>query len=330
MDNQKPVLQVKPQQVNRFYIVVFVICTISISTRIGVFNSLPKTICLIFALLSGLFLYLYKIKKSPKMDFSADGKIIYNEETFNVNDYLGITTVNNLDTNDLSQFYYGIKTNNQVVLINKDKLAKNLTVFDIPVPFVKLNENAEFYEIVQLKKQIAQATHLPIFEPCHNFILRDSLTLWQEKEEIDHLIAYQNNQREIILICCFVATAGLVFSVYEPLFIIATMFAVGVAYLLLDKYRFYISTITPSEIKISNEKILYNNQEIVLNDIKKVEIKDIYSQKYYIYSRLNIELNNGEIIKLFVSTPQVRNPEKLRQFLSEKLPNKLIDEDKIS
>ena len=63
MDNQKPVLQVKPQQVNRFYIVVFVICTISISTRIGVFNSLPKTICLILALLSGLFLYLYKIKK---------------------------------------------------------------------------------------------------------------------------------------------------------------------------------------------------------------------------------------------------------------------------
>lgn len=330
MDNQKPVLQVKPQQVSYFYIVVFLICIISVSARIGVFNSLPKTMYLILALLSGLFLYLYKIKKSPKMDFFADGKIIYDAQTFNVNDYLGITTVNNLDTNDLSQFYYGIKTNNQVVLINKDKLAKNLTVFDIPVPFVKLNENAEFYEIVQLKKQIAQATHLPLFEPCQNFILRDSLTLWQEKEEIDYLIAYQNNQREIILMCCFVAIAGLVFSVYEPLFIIATMFAVGVAYLLLDKYRFYISTITSSEIKISNEKILYNNQEIALNNIKKIEIKDIYAQKYYVYSRLNIELNNGEIVKLFVSTPQVRNPKKLREFLSDKLPNKLIDEDKIS
>ena len=77
-------------------------------------------------------------------------------------------------------------------------------------------------------------------------------------------------------------------------------------------------------------QILYNNQEIALNDIKKIEIKDIYAQKYYVYSRLNIELNNGEIVKLFVSTPQVRNPKKLREFLSEKLPNKLIDEDKIS
>ena len=86
---------------------------------------------------------------------------------------------------------------------------------------------------------------------------------------------------------------------------------------------------TTSQVKINNNVLSYNNQEIELNNIKQIKIKDIYSQKYYVYSRLNIELNNGKKIKLFVSTPQVRNPEKLRKFLSEKLPNKLIDEDKI-
>ena len=86
-------------------------------------------------------------------------------------------------------------------------------------------------------------------------------------------------------------------------------------------------------------EFLYKNKEIAFNNIKQIKIKDIYSQnkihdiyaqKYYVYSRLKIKLNNGKKIKLFVSTPQVRNPKKLREFLSDKLPNKLIDEDEIS
>lgn len=319
MDNQKPVLQIQPKQnVHYEYMIAINSGLIIPFIKINTYYSLSNSTILFFilSLLFSNLYYLCYIKKLPKMNFYSNGKIKYNEEIFDIVNYLGITT-----TPDKS-----------VVLVNKDKFSEDLTVFDIPLNFINFNDNLEFNEVIKLKKQIAKVTKLPIFEPCDKFLLREKLTLWKEQENIDYLIAYKNNQREIILYRFLIAIIGFIvflFSNYDLFFISAIILIVSILYLLLNKYRFYITTITTSEIKISNEKILYNNQEIALNDIKKIEIKDIYAQKYYVYSRLNIELNNGEIVKLFVSTPQVRNPKKLREFLSDKLPNKLIDEDKI-
>ena len=280
-------------------------------------------------------------QKTNIINFYADGKIEYNNEIYNAKDYLGITTINNDDAQRVPRSYVAF---NYVVLISKDKFANNnLYVFEIPI---YLNE-IELGEVVQLKKNIANITHLPIFNPCEGFVLRDNLTIWQE-ENIDHLILYnqhKSNQIEIILYCCFFAwfTFSAFSNYHLSLTIIASILSFVSCYLLFDKYRFYhIFFCNPFDIvqlQINNGKFLYKNKEIAFNNIKQIKIKDIYSQnkihdiyaqKYYVYSRLNIELNNGKKVKLFVSTPQVKNPKKLRQFLSEKLPNKLIDEDKIS
>lgn len=401
MDNQKPVLQIRPYSSNGHYAaIVICVAIILVSAFCQAFHYFYATLFVFAFLLLVLFIHFNDIKKartinfinyykvdyyfcasmilisiallgvSPYfsaillvfgflffilsakkitketqktniMNFYDDGKIEYNNEIYNAKDYLGITTINNDDTLQILRRYVSC---NYVVLISKDKFANNnLYVFEIPM---YLNE-IELGEVVQLKKNIANIIHLPIFHSCEGFVLRDNLTIWQE-ENIDHLILYnqhKSNQIEIILYCCFFAwfTFSAFSNYHLSLTIIASILSFVSCYLLFDKYRFYhIFFCNPFDIvqlQINNGKFLYKNKEIAFNNIKQIKIKDIYSQnkihdiyaqKYYVYSRLNIELNNGKKIKLFVSTPQVRNPEKLRQFLSEKLPNKLIDEDKIS
>ena len=399
MDNQKPVLQIRPYSSNGHYAaIVICVAIILISAFCQAFHYFYATLFVFAFLLLVLFIHFNDIKKARTINirsynvyyclyaaiilisiaglvlispyfsvillifsfilfnkkitketqktniinFYADGEIEYNNEIYNAKDYLGITTINNDDAQLVTGSYVAF---NYVVLINKDKFANNnLYVFEIPM---YLND-IELGEVVQLKKNIANITHLPIFNPCEKFVLRDNLTIWQEEENIDHLILYnqhKSNQIEIILYCCFFAGFTFTaFSNYHLSFtIIASILSFVSCYLLFDKYRFYhIFFCNPFDIvqlQINNGKFLYKNKEIAFNNIKQIKIKDIYSQnkihdiyaqKYYVYSRLNIELNNGKKIKLFVSTPQVKNPKKLREFLSEKLPNKLIDEDKIS
>lgn len=337
MDNQKPVLQIQSEEIRHYFIIVFYTFIIFVVAPLGIFNSLKATLCLFGLLSLGLLFYFHYIQKPPTMNFYADGKIKYNNEIFNVEDYLGITTINNKDgAKYLLRRYNGFyPPNNYIILINKNKFKDDLYVFNIDIYF---NDYAEYHETVQLKKQIAQITHLPLFTPCNEFILREKLTSWQEEENINHIISYKTtklSQIEMIFYCCFAGFFGFsFFSNYHLLFTTTTtILSIIFCYLLFNKYRFYytfmFNSMTTSQVKINNNVLSCNNQEIELNNIKQIKIKDIYSQKYYVYSRLNIELNNGKKIKLFVSTPQVRNPEKLRKFLSEKLPNKLIDEDKM-
>ena len=340
MDNQKPVLQTKPYSYSNHSIAIIIcVAIILMSAIFQAFHYFYATLFVFSFLLLVLFVHSNDIKRQKArketniMNFYADGRIEYNNKVFNAKDYLGITTINNDDAQLRPRSWFSF---NYIVLISKDKFANNnLYVFDIPM---YLNE-IELNEVVQLKKNIANITHLPIFNPCEKFVSRDNLTIWQEEENIDYLILYnqhKSNQIEIILYCClFTWFAFTAFSNYYLFLTIAiTMLSFISCYLLFSKYRFeMIFIFNPFDIlqiKINNDKLLYKNKEIAFGDIKQIKIKDIYAQKYYVYSRLNIELNNGKKIKLFVSTPQVRNPKKLREFLSEKLPNKLIDEDKIS
>ena len=115
---------------------------------------------------------------------------------------------------------------------------------------------------------------------------------------------------------------------HDPLYLTAILLVVAALYSLLHKYRFAITTTTTAEIKISDRSLSYGQQEIAYRDIQQVKIRDIHSQKYYAYSRLSITLSNGEKIKLCVSTPHVRDPQKLRSILAAKLRNKLVDENR--
>ena len=203
-----------------------------------------------------------------------------------------------------------------------------MPVFDIPLTFHGLYEGAELHEIVQLKKQIAQATHLPIFAPCQNVVLRDKLIPWQEQEDNDHLIVYQSRQREIILYSIALAVTGLLFAMmtnHDPLYLTAILLVVAALYSLLHKYRFALTTTTTAEITLGDSRLTYDQQEIAYGDIQQATIRDIHSQNYYAYSRLDIALNNGKKIKLCVSAPYVRDPQKLRSLLAAKLRNKLVD-----
>ncbi|MBQ9682984.1 MAG: hypothetical protein IJV35_06910 [Neisseriaceae bacterium] len=339
MDNQKPVLQIEQQEPHKHFIAIYLcIWIILVSAGVGVFHYFYATLCVLSFVSLILFVNYNDIKRMNKktniMNFYANGKIEYNHKIFNAEDYLGIITINC----DVTYPIYHICRLDFIVLINKNKCKDNLYVFRLPVYSGNDDDDIEFNEIIQLKKNISNVIHKPIFQSCENVVLRDNLKLWQEND-INHLILYNQNifnQMEVILYCFLVGLFVFsMFSNYNLYFTyILTILSVISLYFLFKNHSFHtlynISNIFKiSQIEINNEELLYNNKEIALSDIKQIKIKDIYSQKYYIYSRLNIELNNGEIIKLFVSTPQVRNPEKLRQFLSEKLPNKLIDEDKI-
>ena len=265
------------------------------------------------------------------MKFYADGRITYGKDTFHTSDYLGITTIINHDTGKISEQYYGAMPT-RIVLIHKDKLKENLPIFEIPLIFHGLYQGAELHEIVHLKKQLAQATHLPIFEPCQGSVLRDRLIPWQEKEDNDHLIVYQSRPREIILYSIALALAGsflgfIIASMtnHNPLYIQMFVLVIVVLYVLLYKYRFALTTTTTAEITLGDSRLTYDQQEIAYRDIQQVTIRDIHSQNYYAYSRLDIALNNGKKIKLCVSTPYVRDPQKLRSLLAAKLRNKLVD-----
>lgn len=330
MDNQNIVFQMKNEEINLPYIVVGTLFAGFLFFRLATYSDSFSALWPVFALLIGLFVYLYRVANAPRMGFYADGRITYGTDTFHASDYLGITTIINHDTGNLSQAYWGIKPS-LVVLIHKDKTGENLPVFDIPLTFHGLYEGAELHEIVQLKKQIAQATHLPIFAPCQNVVLRDKLIPWQEQEDSDHLIVYQSRQREIILYSIALAVTGLLFAMmanHDPLYLTAILLVVAALYSLLHKYRFAITTTTTAEMKISDRSLSCEQREIAWRDIQQVKIQDIHSQKYYAYSRLSITLNNGEKIKLCVSTPHVRDPQKLRSILAAKLRNKLVDENR--
>ncbi|MBR5676273.1 MAG: hypothetical protein IKX14_07545, partial [Neisseriaceae bacterium] len=250
MDNQKPVLQIQPKQNVRYEYMIAISSGLIIPfVKINTYYSLSNLTILFFiiSLLFSNLYYLYYIKKLPKMNFYSNGKIKYNEQIFDIENYFGITT-----TPDKS-----------VVLVNKDKFSEDLIIFDIPLNFINFNDNLEFNEVVKLKKQIAEVTKLPIFEPCNKFLLREKLTIWKEEKNIEYLIAYKNNQREIILYRFLIAIIGFIvfsFSNYDWFFISVIILTIAVLYFLLNKYRFYITTIISSQIKIGNEKLLYNNQ----------------------------------------------------------------------
>ena len=202
MDNQKPVLQIQSEEIRHYPIIAIYTFIIFVAAPLGTFNSLRATLCLFGLLSLGLLIYFHYIQKPPTMNFYADGKIKYNNEIFNVEDYLGITTINNQDgAKLLVRGYNGFyPPNNYIILINKNKFKDDLFVFNIAIYF---NDYAEYHETVQLKKKIAQITHLPIFTPCNEFILREKLTVWQEEENINHIISYKTtklSQIEIIFI----------------------------------------------------------------------------------------------------------------------------------
>ena len=331
MDNQNVVFQMKTEEINLPYIVVGTLFAGFLFFRLTTYSDSFSALWPVFALLIGLLVYLYRVANAPKMKFYADGRITYGTDTFQASDYLGITTIINHDTGKISEQYYGVMPT-RVVLIHKDKLKENLPIFEIPLIFHGLYQGAELHEIVHLKKQIAQATHLPIFEPCQGTILRDRLIPWQEKEDSDHLIVYQSRPREIILYSIVLALMASIMgfvvatlSNYNLLYIAAVVLISAALYSLLYKYRFAITTTTTAEMTLGNRSLSYGQQEIAYRDIQQVKIRDIHSQKYYAYSRLSITLSNGEKIKLCVSTPHVRDPQKLRSLLAAKLHNKLVD-----
>lgn len=360
MNNQKLVFQIKTEEIRLSYIALgasFAIFLLSHLVRYSVVSSalwLVFALLPVFALLLCLAAYLHCVANAPKMNFYADGTITCGKDTFHTSDYLGITTIIQHNTDKISEQYYDVMPT-QVVLIHKDTRKENLPVFEIPLIFHRLYQGTELHEIVHLKKQIAQATHLPIFEDCQGAVLRDQLIPWQEKENRNHLIVYQSNQRksilysivlalihiivyqsrqrEIILFSILLALGSLMEFIiasvitHNPLYIQIFVFIIVALYILLHKYRFVI-TPTTEEMTLGNRSLSYGQQEIAYRDIQQVKIRDIHSQKYYAYSRLDVALNNGEKIKLCVSTPHVRDPQKLRSILAAKLRTKLVDENR--
>lgn len=360
MDNKKLVFQIKTKEISLPYIALgasFAIFLFShLLTYSDVFSALWLVVVLlpVLALLLCLAAYLYRVANAPKMNFYVDGTITCDKDSFHTSDYLGITTIIQHKTDEISEPYDGVMPT-QIVLIHKDTSKENLPVFEIPLIFHRIYKGIELHEIVQLKKQLAQATRLPLFEDCQDPVLRDQLIPWQEKENHNHLLVYQSKQqksilysivlalihivvfqsrqREIILLSILLALSSLMEFIaasviaHKPLYIQIFVLIIVALYILLHKYRFVI-TPTTEEMTLGNRSLSYGQQEIAYRDIQQVKIRDFHSQKYYAYSRLSITLNNGEKIKLCVSTPHVRDPQKLRSILAAKLRTKLVDENR--
>ena len=331
MNNKKLVFQIKTEEISIPYIALGALFAVFLFVRLATYSDVSSALWPVFALLLCLFAYLYRVANAPSMKFYANGRITYGKDTFHTSDYLGITTIINHDTGKISEQYYGAMPT-RVVFIHKDKRKENLPIFEIPLIFHGLYQGAELHEIVRLKKQLAQATHLPIFEPCQGSVLRDRLIPWQEKEDNDHLIVYQSRPREIILWSILLALVASIMGFiiasmtnHNPLYIQMFVLVIVVLYVLLYKYRFALTTTTTAEITLGDSRLTYDQQEIAYRDIQQITIRDIHSQNYYAYSRLDIALNNGKKIKLCVSTPHVRDPQKLRSLLAAKLHNKLVD-----
>ena len=357
MNNKKLVFQIKTEEISLPYIVLGASFALFLFSHLVMYSVVSSTQWLVFALLPTFALllclaaYLYRVANAPKMNFYVDGTITCGTSTFHTRDYLGITTIIQHKTDEISEPYDGVMPT-QIVLIHKDTSKENLPVFEIPLIFHRIYKGIELHEIVQLKKQLAQATRLPIFEDCQAPVLRDQLIPWQEKENRNHLLVYQSKQqksilysivlalihivvfqsrrREIILLSILFALSSLMEFIkssviaHKPLYIQIFVLIIVALYILLYKYRFVI-TYTAEEMTLGNRSLSCAQQEIAYRDIQQITIRDIHSQNYYAYSRLDIALNNGKKIKLCVSTPHVRDPQKLRSLLAAKLRNKLVD-----